>query len=161
MPVHPDCTPFLNKVTQVSSWIGICFVYLSGLCKLSGKLTTFSLQLELVVYALAMITEKLQHNVERTQAADIPAREYKMEWMCFTQCLGLAGENIVQSVKECGALTLAGSQVPTKSHSITPLLSWTRERKQNERLMGQDKDRERSLTNYHHVQNRLDLGKLV
>ena len=50
---------------------------------------------------------------------------------------------------------------PHQSHSITPLLNWTGERKLNERLVGRDKDRERSLTNYHHGQNRLDLGKLV
>ena len=48
-----------------------------------------------------------------------------------------------------------------QSRSITPLLSWTGERKYNERLMGLDKDRERSFTNYHHGQNSLDLGKLI
>lgn len=32
-------------------------------------------------------------------------------------------------------------------------------RKYGERLMGQDKDRERSLSNYHHGHNRLNLGK--
>jgi len=29
-----------------------------------------------------------------------------------------------------------------QSHSVTPLLSWTGERKYNKRLMGPDKDRE-------------------
>ena len=48
-----------------------------------------------------------------------------------------------------------------QSHSITHLLSWTGERKHNERFMGQDKDRERSLTNYCHRQNRLDLGNKI
>jgi len=42
-----------------------------------------------------------------------------------------------------------------------PLLSWTEERKPNERLVGSYKHRERSLTSYHHGQNRLDLGKLI
>ena len=42
-----------------------------------------------------------------------------------------------------------------------PPLSWTGERKHNERLMGLDKDRERSLTNYHHGQNRFDSRKLI
>ena len=46
-----------------------------------------------------------------------------------------------------------------QSCSITPLLSWTGERKYNKRLVGRGKDRERSLSNYHHGQNRLNLGK--
>jgi len=52
-------------------------------------------------------------------------------------------------------------QVPTKAALSLLFLSWTGEKKYNERLMGPDKDRERSFTNYHHGQNRLDLGKLV
>jgi len=47
-----------------------------------------------------------------------------------------------------------------QSCSIIPLLSWTGEKKYNERLVGRDKDRERSLTNYCHRQNRLILGKI-
>jgi len=44
--------------------------------------------------------------------------------------------------------------------SITPPPQLhTGERKSDERLEGQDKDRERSLTNYCHRQNRLDLEK--
>jgi len=39
-----------------------------------------------------------------------------------------------------------------QSHSITPLLNWTGERKYDERLKGQDKDRERSLTNYRQIE---------
>jgi len=39
------------------------------------------------------------------------------------------------------------------------VLSWTGKKKYDERLMGQDKDRERSLTNYCHGQNRLNLGR--
>jgi len=45
------------------------------------------------------------------------------------------------------------------SFSITLLLNWAGEIKYNKRLVGEDKDRERSLTNYHHEQNRLDVGK--
>jgi len=45
------------------------------------------------------------------------------------------------------------------NRSITPLLSWTGKRKYDERLEGRDKDRERSLTNYCHRQNRLNLGR--
>jgi len=48
-----------------------------------------------------------------------------------------------------------------QSHSVSALLSWTGERKYDKRLMGQNKDRERSLSNYCHRQNRPDLGKLV
>jgi len=51
--------------------------------------------------------------------------------------------------------------VPTKAALSLLLLSWKGKKKYNERLIGQDKDRERSLTNYHHRQNRLDLGKLI
>jgi len=50
-------------------------------------------------------------------------------------------------------------QVPTKTTLSLPLLSWTGERKYDERLEGQDKDRERSLTSYHHGQHRLNLGR--
>jgi len=50
-------------------------------------------------------------------------------------------------------------QAPTKSALSLPLLNWSGERKYDERLEGQDKDRERSLTNYHHGQNRLNLGR--
>jgi len=63
------------------------------------------------------------------------------------------------AICHCGGLTLAGCQVHTKAALSLPLLSWTEERKYNERLVGQDKDRERSLTNCCHGQNRLDLGK--
>lgn len=45
--------------------------------------------------------------------------------------------------------------------SITPLLSYTGERNYKERLMDWDKDGERPFTNYHHVKNLPDLGKLV
>jgi len=45
--------------------------------------------------------------------------------------------------------------VPTKTPLSLPLLSWTGERKYDERLKGRDKDRERSLTIYHHGQNRV------
>jgi len=51
--------------------------------------------------------------------------------------------------------------VPTKAALSLVLLNWTEERKYDERLVGQDKDKERSLTSYCHGQNRLDLGKLV
>jgi len=49
-------------------------------------------------------------------------------------------------------------QVPTKTVLSLHLLSWTGERKCDERLKGRDKDSERSLTNYCHGQNRLNLG---
>jgi len=50
-------------------------------------------------------------------------------------------------------------QVPTKTTLSLPLLSGTGERKYDEKLVGRDKDRERSLTNYPHGQNRLNLGR--
>jgi len=50
-------------------------------------------------------------------------------------------------------------QVPTKTTLSLPLLSWTGERKYDEKLEGWDKDRERSLSNYRHGQNRLNLGR--
>jgi len=49
-------------------------------------------------------------------------------------------------------------RVPTETAPSLHLLSWTGERKYDERLEGRDKDWERSLTNYHHGQNRLNLG---
>lgn len=56
--------------------------------------------------------------------------------------------------------TVAGCQMPPKllSHSPPQLDG---ERKYSERLVGQDKDRERPLTRYSHEQNRLESGKLV
>ena len=56
---------------------------------------------------------------------------------------------------------LAGRQVSIKAALSLPLLSQTGERKYNKRLVGQDTDRERSLTNYRHRQNGLDLGKKI
>jgi len=50
-------------------------------------------------------------------------------------------------------------QVPTKTTLSLPLLSWTGERRYDERFKGQGKDRERSLTFYCHGQNRLNLGR--
>jgi len=50
-------------------------------------------------------------------------------------------------------------QVTTKTTLSLPLLNWTGERKYDERLQGSDKDGERSLTNYRHRQNRLNLGR--
>ena len=50
-------------------------------------------------------------------------------------------------------------QVPTKTALSLPLLSWTGERKYDERLEGRDKDRARPLTSYCHGQNRLNLGR--
>jgi len=49
----------------------------------------------------------------------------------------------------------------TKAALSVCLLNWTGEKKYSERLLGQNKDRERSLNNYCHRQNRLNLGKLV
>jgi len=50
-------------------------------------------------------------------------------------------------------------QVPTKTAMSLPLLSWTWERKYDERLESREKDRERSLTDYCHEQHRLNLGR--
>jgi len=50
-------------------------------------------------------------------------------------------------------------QVPIKMALSLPLLSWTGERKYDERLEGRHKDRERSLISYCHGQNRLNLGR--
>jgi len=50
-------------------------------------------------------------------------------------------------------------QVPTRPALSLPLLSWAEERKCDERLQGRHKDRERSLANYCHGQNRLNLGR--
>jgi len=49
--------------------------------------------------------------------------------------------------------------VPTKTVLSLPLLSWTGEKKYDERLESGDKDRERSLTNNCHGQNRLNVGR--
>jgi len=42
----------------------------------------------------------------------------------------------------CSGLTLDGFQVPTKAALSLPLLSWSGEIKYNERLVGQNKDRD-------------------
>jgi len=49
--------------------------------------------------------------------------------------------------------------VPTKAALSLPLLTWTGERKYDERLEDRDKDRQRSLTNCRHGQNRLNLER--
>ena len=60
----------------------------------------------------------------------------------------------------CGGLTLAGFQVPTKA--ALPLLSSAGQGTENitKGSWVKIKDRERSLTNCCHKQNRLDLGKI-
>jgi len=50
-------------------------------------------------------------------------------------------------------------QVPTKTALALSLLSWAGERRYGERLQARDKDRERSLTNHCHGQNRLNWGR--
>jgi len=49
--------------------------------------------------------------------------------------------------------------VPTKIAVSLPPLSWTGERKYEERLEAQDKNREKTLTNYSHEQKKLNLGR--
>jgi len=61
-------------------------------------------------------------------------------------------------LQQCGGLTLAGHLVPPTLS--LPLLSWTGERKYIKSFLGQGKDRETSLSNYYHGQNRFDLGKI-
>ena len=50
-------------------------------------------------------------------------------------------------------------QVPTRTALSLPFLKWTGGRKNDERLVVWDKDRQRSLTSYWHGQNRLNLGR--
>jgi len=59
----------------------------------------------------------------------------------------------------CGWVDPGSMPGTHQSCSITPSAGQGRE-KHNKRLVDRDKDRERSLTNYHHGQNRLNLGKL-
>jgi len=63
--------------------------------------------------------------------------------------------------RRSGMLTLAGCQVPTKDPLSLPSSVRQGKKKYDKKFMGRDKNRERSLTNCHHGQNRLDLGKLV
>ena len=59
---------------------------------------------------------------------------------------------------QCGGLTLAGGQVPTRAALSLPSFNkW--EKRHNETLVSRDKDRERSLTNYRHEQNRPNLER--
>jgi len=58
----------------------------------------------------------------------------------------------------CFGLGWINARCPPKPLYHSPLLSWTGERKY-ERLEGQDKEREGSLTSYCHRQNRLNLGR--
>lgn len=59
----------------------------------------------------------------------------------------------------CGGFTLAGLQVPT--NAALSLLIWKGGRKYNKGFLGQNKGREKSLTNYHNRQNRPSLGKFI
>lgn len=60
----------------------------------------------------------------------------------------------------CGELTLADHQIP---HQAAPslVLNRTEGKKYDEKLVHQDKDREGSLANYHHRQNRLGKISLI
>jgi len=55
---------------------------------------------------------------------------------------------------DCFGLAWITAGCPPKTTLSLPHLSWTGERKYDERLEGRDKDSERSLTNYCHGQNR-------
>jgi len=66
-------------------------------------------------------------------------------------CLNLSSPLFCFGLDKC--------QVPTKISLSLPLLSWTGERKYDERLVNGDKDRETSLMNYHHGHNRLNLWR--
>ena len=61
-------------------------------------------------------------------------------------------------IDTCCGLGPAGNKAPC-SRLLTPSPGRMGRRKYNERLEGRDQDREGSLTNYGHRQNRLDLGK--
>jgi len=58
----------------------------------------------------------------------------------------------------CFGLAWINARCPPKLLYHSPS-STGRERKYDERLVGQDKDRQRSLTDYCHGQNRLNLGR--
>jgi len=62
--------------------------------------------------------------------------------------------------RQCCGLARLVARCPQKLLCQSPLLNWTGEKKYDKRLVSQDKDRDRSLANYHHRQNRLSLGKL-
>ena len=62
------------------------------------------------------------------------------------------------SVSHCSGLTLAERQVPTKAALSLPLLNWTGGENKTKGSRVEIRTG-RSLTNYRHGQNRLDLGK--
>jgi len=62
-------------------------------------------------------------------------------------------------VEQLSWFSLAGHQVLTES--LPPPQLDRGGKKYNERLMGQDKDKERSLIDYCRGQNSVDLGKLI
>lgn len=59
-----------------------------------------------------------------------------------------------------GGVTLAGWHLPTKV-PYHHLITWKGQRKYTERLVGQDKDGGKPITNYCYRQNRPDLEKLI
>jgi len=67
--------------------------------------------------------------------------------------------NLFQYFWERSCFGLAWISARSHQKPSLPLLSWTGERKYGERLEGRDKDRGRSLTDYYHGQNRLNLGR--
>lgn len=105
-------------------------------------------------YPLNMIAFKMQTGaVIYDSSAD-----FKIFTLSTTEKNSPNPENVFRStvMSPWGLLTLAGYHVATKAALL--LLSWLGEQKYNEKFMGQDKVRERSLTKYHHGQNRLTLG---
>ena len=65
-----------------------------------------------------------------------------------------------KSQTNCGGLTLAGCQMPTKAVLSLLLLNGTEETKYNRRLVGRGRDRETSHSNDNHGQNRVNLRKI-
>jgi len=63
-------------------------------------------------------------------------------------------------IKYLSWFSLAGCHVPTKATLSLPLLSWTEEKKYDKRLVGQEKDGERSLSSYHWWSKQTQLGEI-
>ena len=111
-----------------------------------------------VSFTLHLFTRPNSPNSLNLYPWDIPARPPVTALRTFFSTSVCAVQRSGHKMQGCSGLTLAGCQVPTKAALSLPLLNWAGGENKTKGSWVEIRTG-RSLTNYRHRQNRLDLGK--